>query len=101
MAIPYKASSPLFLCLILSCGDSLVNCSEFEVGGHDGWVVPKPKDDDQMYNQWASQNRFKVNDTLRKYHFLTSILILHITISFSMHSKIVMVHDTNKVYTLN
>ncbi|XP_020225165.1 mavicyanin [Cajanus cajan] len=55
----------VFLCLILIfCCSSLVNCTEFEVGGHDGWIVPKSKDDDQMYNQWASNNRFKVNDTL-------------------------------------
>ncbi|KAG4378900.1 hypothetical protein AAZX31_17G119100 [Glycine max] len=65
MAFPFRASYPFFFCLILFCGDSLVNCTEFEVGSHDSWVVPKSKDDDLMYNQWASQNRFKVNDTLR------------------------------------
>ncbi|KAL2338280.1 hypothetical protein Fmac_012726 [Flemingia macrophylla] len=55
----------VFLCLILIfCGGSLVNCTEFEVGRRDGWIVPKSKDDDQMYNHWASENRFKVNDTL-------------------------------------
>ncbi|KAJ4713318.1 Early nodulin-like protein 1 [Melia azedarach] len=40
--------------------------SEFEVGGDDGWVVPKSKDDDaQMYNHWASGKRFKTGDTLQ------------------------------------
>jgi len=63
MAVPFKASYPLFLCFILFCG---VNCTEFEVGGHEGWVVPKTKDNAQMFNQWAAQNRFKIDDTLRK-----------------------------------
>ncbi|TKY54956.1 early nodulin protein [Spatholobus suberectus] len=73
MAILFKASYPLFLGLILFCGASLVNCTEFEVGGHEGWIVPKSKDNDQMYNQWASQNRFKVNDTLRLFYFISGV----------------------------
>ncbi|CAI9774028.1 unnamed protein product [Fraxinus pennsylvanica] len=36
---------------------------EFRVGGDAGWAVPSPKND-QLYNDWASKNRFKINDTL-------------------------------------
>ncbi|XP_027123962.1 early nodulin-like protein 6 [Coffea arabica] len=36
---------------------------EFDVGGNTGWVIPPSKNDD-LYNDWASKNRFKVNDTL-------------------------------------
>lgn len=46
---------------------SFVAPSQFEVGGDHGWVVPKSKND-QLYNQWASENRFKVDDTVCKYH---------------------------------
>ncbi|XP_060676350.1 early nodulin-like protein 5 [Ziziphus jujuba] len=40
-----------------------VTCTKFEVGGTNGWEVPKNKNQ-QFYNQWASQNRFNVNDTV-------------------------------------
>jgi hypothetical protein len=73
MASIFKAAShPLFLILILFSASQflVINCTEFEVGGRIGWVVPNSKDKDEMYNQWASQNRFKIDDTIRKYHFL-------------------------------
>ncbi|CAL0325744.1 unnamed protein product [Lupinus luteus] len=41
-----------------------LNCTEFEVGGKHGWVVPKSKEHDQMYNRWASQNRFRIGDAV-------------------------------------
>lgn len=40
-----------------------VACVELVVGGDSGWATPSPKND-QLYNDWASNNRFKVNDTL-------------------------------------
>ncbi|XP_050376442.1 early nodulin-like protein 1 [Argentina anserina] len=44
---------------------ALVNGTEFQVGGKSkGWEVPKSKNDQDIYNEWASTNRFKVNDTL-------------------------------------
>ncbi|KAK7330217.1 hypothetical protein VNO77_24404 [Canavalia gladiata] len=76
MAVLFKASYSLFLCLIFLCVGSHINCTEFEVGGHDGWVVPKSKDNDQMYNQWASQNRFKVNDTVRFKYEKDSVMVV-------------------------
>ncbi|KAJ1392326.1 Phytocyanin domain [Sesbania bispinosa] len=76
--LSFKASYPFFLCLILFCGSQvlLINCTEFEVGGKDGWVVPKSKDNSDMYNQWASQNRFKVNDTVRFKYEKDSVLVV-------------------------
>ncbi|XP_027368802.1 LRR receptor-like serine/threonine-protein kinase GSO1 [Abrus precatorius] len=52
--------------------DGLKPC--FEVGGKDGWVVPK--DNAQTYNQWASENRFKVNDTLRFKYENDSVMVV-------------------------
>ncbi|CAH2036371.1 unnamed protein product, partial [Thlaspi arvense] len=34
---------------------------EFVVGGSKGWTVPT---DHQLYNQWAEQRRFQINDSL-------------------------------------
>ncbi|XP_059453948.1 piriformospora indica-insensitive protein 2-like [Corylus avellana] len=48
----------------------------FEVGGDHGWVVPKAKHDRQMYNQWASQNRFKVDDTVHFKFKKDSVLVV-------------------------
>ncbi|XP_020238072.1 mavicyanin [Cajanus cajan] len=36
---------------------------EFQVGGSKGWVVP-PANDTNHYNDWASNNRFHVGDTI-------------------------------------
>lgn len=54
----------LFLILFSSFLFHFVIATEFLVGGDDGWVVPKK--DDEMYNEWASKNRFKVDDTVSK-----------------------------------
>ncbi|XP_028753739.1 mavicyanin-like [Neltuma alba] len=41
----------------------MVSSTEFAVGGnHTGWTIPKSAD---YYNNWASNNRFLVHDTLR------------------------------------
>ncbi|XP_022892070.1 mavicyanin-like [Olea europaea var. sylvestris] len=40
-----------------------VHSVKFHVGGDAGWAVPSSKND-QLYNDWASKNRFKINDTL-------------------------------------
>ncbi|KAK9272723.1 hypothetical protein L1049_003100 [Liquidambar formosana] len=37
---------------------------EFQVGGTNGWVVPRANDS-KVYNDWASENRFLVGDTVR------------------------------------
>ncbi|CAL8159140.1 unnamed protein product [Prunus armeniaca] len=53
-----------------------VTCTKFEVGGKNGWEVPKSKNDQQMYNQWASDNRFKVDDTLHFNYTKDSVLVV-------------------------
>ncbi|KAK7266853.1 hypothetical protein RIF29_19511 [Crotalaria pallida] len=35
----------------------------FQVGGTKGWIVPPPNDTD-TYNDWASNNRFRVGDSI-------------------------------------
>lgn len=60
LVICFKASLFLFLHV------HTVTCTEYEVGGDDGWVIPKGNDADQMYNWWASGNRFKPDDIVRK-----------------------------------
>ncbi|KAL1221591.1 Early nodulin-like protein 5 [Cardamine amara subsp. amara] len=55
---------------------SCVSSTEFEVGGEDGWIVPKTKIHGDMFNQWASQNRFKVGDTVRFKYAKDSVLVV-------------------------
>lgn len=40
---------------------------EFEVGGANGWIVP-PTNDTKAYNDWASEKRFQVGDTISKFY---------------------------------
>ncbi|MQL96375.1 hypothetical protein Taro_029052 [Colocasia esculenta] len=53
------------LVVVLFCAVSALSVSslDFEVGGEDGWEVPR-SNNTQFYNQWASKNRFKVDDIL-------------------------------------
>lgn len=48
---------------------------EFQVGGDSGWVVP-PANNSEIYNQWASGERFTVGDTVRKFYNFATILHL-------------------------
>ncbi|XP_038715020.1 uncharacterized protein LOC120008710 [Tripterygium wilfordii] len=41
-----------------------VFCFEYQLGGDIGWVVPPPNDT-KIYNDWASENRFELGDTVR------------------------------------
>ncbi|OMO63837.1 Plastocyanin-like protein [Corchorus olitorius] len=50
--------------------------AEYDVNGDDGWIVPKHNSDNQMYNKWASSNRFKVNDTIRFMYKKDSVLVV-------------------------
>ncbi|KAG6412789.1 hypothetical protein SASPL_125477 [Salvia splendens] len=52
------ATSFCFLNLPLS------RCTEFDVGELRGWAVP-PSNDTDLYDNWASEKRFKVDDTIR------------------------------------
>ncbi|XP_062174775.1 early nodulin-like protein 5 [Alnus glutinosa] len=74
------ASLFMFSCIFIILSFSFnqfffVTSTEFEVGGDHGWVVPKPKTD-QMYNQWASKNRFNVDDTVHFKYKKDSVLVV-------------------------
>ncbi|CAN8258869.1 unnamed protein product [Cochlearia groenlandica] len=55
---------------------SCVSSTEFEVGGEDGWIVPKSKNHGDMFNKWATKNRFNVNDTIRFKYKKDSVLMV-------------------------
>ncbi|XP_023518164.1 mavicyanin [Cucurbita pepo subsp. pepo] len=61
------ASNPMnfftTLLLITTCL-SYVASFEFQVGDTKGWVVP-PANDTRIYNDWASENRFRAEDSVR------------------------------------
>lgn len=76
----------LLLTIIISSLHHLpVHSLEFQVGGNRGWVVP-PANDSKIYNDWASENRFQVGDTIRESqatHELTYfILLIYFPFSF-------------------
>ncbi|CAO2814370.1 unnamed protein product [Amaranthus hypochondriacus] len=56
-----------------------INCTEFEVGDTNnltkGWEVP-PLNHPHVYNQWAQNNRFKVNDTLHFTYKKDSVMVV-------------------------
>ncbi|KAK6795811.1 hypothetical protein RDI58_009266 [Solanum bulbocastanum] len=66
-------SSKAFLYLVFfsSFHFFTVFSTQFTVGGDKGWIIPK---DDQLYNEWAAKNRFKVNDTLTFLYKKDSVL---------------------------
>ncbi|KAM3374800.1 mavicyanin [Capsicum galapagoense] len=71
-------SSKVILCLVfLLCSVNFFRAfaTEFNVGGDKGWVVPTEKDD-QLYNQWAGKNRFKIKDILRFEYKRDSVLVV-------------------------
>ncbi|KAK4370932.1 hypothetical protein RND71_010407 [Anisodus tanguticus] len=65
----------LFFFFVCSLNIFAVLATEFNVGGDKRWVVSTVKDD-QLYNQWAGKNRFKVNDTLRFEYKKDSVLVV-------------------------
>ncbi|KAL7108886.1 hypothetical protein ACP275_06G141000 [Erythranthe tilingii] len=64
-----------FVVLIAVVMSSLhtVECVGLDVGGEKGWATPQ---DEEMYNDWASKNRFKVNDTLKFAYEKDSVLVV-------------------------
>ncbi|KAH7858951.1 hypothetical protein Vadar_029731 [Vaccinium darrowii] len=59
--------SLLFLTVVMSV--------EFEVGDKAGWAIPGSKNDN-LYDHWASDNRFNVDDTLRFEYKKDSVLVV-------------------------
>lgn len=67
-------SSKVFLLFFLLSTIQVVfvTCTQFQVGDKsNGWEVPKSKNDQEMYNEWASKKRFKVDDTLSEYSIIS------------------------------
>ncbi|KAI4350586.1 hypothetical protein L6164_005032 [Bauhinia variegata] len=55
----------VLLLTIFSCLQHFSVCSfEFRVGSSKGWLVPSANDTN-IYNDWASHNRFQVGDSIR------------------------------------
>ncbi|XP_022133440.1 mavicyanin [Momordica charantia] len=59
-----NSMNPFVILLLLVISFSAVASFEFQVGGARGWVVP-PANDSKIYNDWASENRFRGGDTVR------------------------------------
>ncbi|CAK7323149.1 unnamed protein product [Dovyalis caffra] len=73
----FKGSCKVFLFLIVFASIFqfyFVISTEFLVGGEGGWIIPKK--DGQMYNEWASNNRFKVDDTVHFKYNKDSVLVV-------------------------
>ncbi|CAI0457176.1 unnamed protein product [Linum tenue] len=64
IAMNTTKKSPLLclLCTFLTI-TTTVTSFEYQVGGAKGWVVP-PSNDTRIYNDWASENRFLIGDTV-------------------------------------
>nr|GMC71855.1 mavicyanin-like [Ipomoea batatas] len=72
--------SKLFLCFTFFSSTHyffMAASNEFDVAGEKGWVIPSAKDDHQFYNEWASKNRFKVNDTLKFEYQKDSVMVVN------------------------
>ncbi|KAL3512307.1 hypothetical protein ACH5RR_025024 [Cinchona calisaya] len=76
MTTSFKGFSKIFLffTFFISLHSFTGLSMEFQVGGDDGWVVPSKNHD--HYNDWASRNRFKVNDTLKFTYKKDSVLVV-------------------------
>lgn len=62
-----NSSLPLLITVAISLLSlHAVECVELDVGGDNGWATPSSRNQ-LFYNDWASKNRFKVNDTLSKH----------------------------------
>ncbi|XP_072965232.1 early nodulin-like protein 21 [Typha angustifolia] len=60
----YQNSTKLLLLLLLFYATFLtLHAFKFEVGDEEGWGVP-PSKHTQIYNHWASKNRFQIGDTI-------------------------------------
>ncbi|KAL3716651.1 hypothetical protein ACJRO7_008264 [Eucalyptus globulus] len=62
--------------LISSLHAFLVTSTEFTVGGEDGWGVRRSNRDRDVYNEWASRNRFKVDDTIHFKYQKDSVMVV-------------------------
>ncbi|KAJ0977324.1 hypothetical protein J5N97_012798 [Dioscorea zingiberensis] len=76
MASPSPTFITINLSLLLTLFSSTpVSSFEFQVGGASGWSVPSSKDS-QFYNHWASDNRFKIGDTINFKYEKDSVMVV-------------------------
>ncbi|CAI0400795.1 unnamed protein product [Linum tenue] len=67
----------LVLLTLICCVVVAASSAELFVGGKEGWTVPKSKDEQHhFFNDWASTNRFRVNDTLRFKYKKDSVMVV-------------------------
>lgn len=59
----YRGRHAAFLLGLLLVSLNEATATVFQVGGSDGWTVPKDPST-QPYNQWAEKNRFQIGDSL-------------------------------------
>ncbi|XP_076958368.1 early nodulin-like protein 6 [Bidens hawaiensis] len=59
-----KNTAIIFMAFALLTVLKVQSAHHFTVGGDKGWVTPKANDTNH-YNEWATSNRFSINDTLR------------------------------------
>ncbi|KAK6921099.1 Phytocyanin domain, partial [Dillenia turbinata] len=92
----------LFIALFTCFQCRNVLSMEFQVGEDNGWAVPSSKDH-HYYNEWAAENRFKVNDTIRFKYKKDSVLVVSEDEYSQCHSThpIFFSNNGDTVYTLD
>ncbi|ONK71198.1 uncharacterized protein A4U43_C04F5890 [Asparagus officinalis] len=77
MAFMFVNSVKLVLVIVVISSFTIMSALslEFDVGGDKGWVVP-PAKEPEMYNQWASKNRFNVGDIVRFKYKKDSVMVV-------------------------
>ncbi|KAF5792596.1 putative Phytocyanin domain, cupredoxin [Helianthus annuus] len=70
-----KNTTPILIAFAFLTILKLHTAHQFQVGGDKGWVIP-PSNDTDHYNQWATHNRFSINDTLRFEYKKDSVLVV-------------------------
>ncbi|KAI3882867.1 hypothetical protein MKW92_034973 [Papaver armeniacum] len=79
MKITTNVSFILFFTLFVFLLQLLLvqSSADFEAGDDKGWVVPDSKNaNGDKYNQWASKNRFQINDTIHFKYKKDSVLVV-------------------------
>ncbi|OVA17599.1 Plastocyanin-like [Macleaya cordata] len=74
-----RSSKTILLFFVIILCSSLqyfsVSSFEFEVGDTKGWIVP-PANDSNIYNKWASEKRFQMDDTIHFKYGKDSVMLV-------------------------
>ncbi|KAF6141246.1 hypothetical protein GIB67_024330 [Kingdonia uniflora] len=78
MASSSCTSRTLFFIVLFASAQLLLvhSAFEFEVGEDKSWVVPTSSKNEQAYNDWASKQRFQVDDTVHFKYQKDSVLVV-------------------------